>query len=137
VFGMHGEAVDPAALRQGDRVIVRVAGHSVQGRSIALVVDDALPAGFEIETVLSAEDAQDGPFKFLGKLTSADAQEARDDRFVAATDLPGRTDFAFAYVARAVTPGNFLLPGAEARDMYRPTVTARTAARRVGIAAGS
>ena len=35
-----------------------------------------------------------------------------------------------------VTPGDFLLPGAEARDMYRPTVAARTAARRVGIAPG-
>ena len=102
-----------------------------------LVLDDALPAGFEIETVLSADDAQNGPFRFLGKLSAADVQESRDDRFVAAMDLPGREPFAFAYVARAVTPGDFLLPGAEARDMYRPTVTARTAARRVAIAPGS
>jgi uncharacterized protein YfaS (alpha-2-macroglobulin family) len=64
------------------------------------------------------------------------AQEARDDRFVAAMDLPGREPFAFAYIARAVTPGDFLLPGAEAKDMYRPTVAARTAARRVAIAPG-
>ena len=137
LFGMHGEAANAAALHQGDRVIVRVAGRSLQARSLALVVDDALPAGFEIETVLSNDDSQKGPFRFLGKLSAADAQEARDDRFIAATDLPGREVFAFAYIARAVTPGDFLLPGAEARDMYRPTVAARTAARRVAIAPGS
>ncbi len=136
VFGMHGEAVDPAMLHQGDRVIIRVGGRSQQGRSLALVIDDALPAGFEIETVLSNDDSEKGPFRFLGKLSAADAQEARDDRFIAAMDLPGSEDFAFAYVARAVTAGDFLLPGAEARDMYRPTVAARTAVRRVGIAPG-
>ncbi|WP_293901253.1 alpha-2-macroglobulin [Phenylobacterium sp.] len=137
LFTMRGEAVDPATLRQGDRVIVRVSGQSLQARSLALVVDDALPAGFEIETVLGADDAKDGPFRFLGKLSAASAQEARDDRFVAAMGLGGRQAFAFAYIARAVTPGDFLLPGAEARDMYRPTVTARTGARRVGIAPGA
>ena len=85
-----------------------------------LVIDDALPAGFEIETVLGPDDAKDGPFKFLGELSAADAQETRDDRYVAAIDLPGGKPFAVAYVARAVTPGDFYLPGAEARDMYRP-----------------
>ena len=64
-------------------------------------------------------------------------QEARDDRFVASMDLPGQETFTFAYVARAVTPGDFLLPGAEARDMYRASVSARTAARRTAIAPGA
>ncbi|MFN3520931.1 MAG: alpha-2-macroglobulin family protein [Phenylobacterium sp.] len=136
LVGMDGGAVDPSRLRQGDQVIVLVSGRSQQARSTALVVDDALPAGFEIETVLGPDDAQSGPFRFLGKLTAADVQEARDDRYVAALDLPGREPFAFAYVARAVTPGDFLLPGAEARDMYRPSLNARTAAGRATIAPG-
>jgi uncharacterized protein YfaS (alpha-2-macroglobulin family) len=136
LFSLGGGAADPAALKQGDRVIVLVSGRSGQARTTALVVDDALPAGFEIETVLGAADAQEGPFKFLGKLSAADVQEARDDRYVAAMELPGREAFAFAYIARAVTPGDFLLPGAEARDMYRPSVSGRTAARRTQIAPG-
>lgn len=136
LFTLKGAAVDPSAVRQGDRVVVRVSGRSQQSRSLALVVDDPLPAGFEIETVLGAGDAQDGPFRFLGKLTDASVQEARDDRYVAAVDLAGNKEFAFAYIARAVTPGEFLLPGAEARDMYRPSVSARTAARRTAIAPG-
>lgn len=131
-----GGAVDPAALHQGDRVIVVVSGRSAQARTLALVVDDPLPAGFEIETVLGPDDAQNGPFRFLGQLSAADVQESRDDRYVAAMDLAGKANFSFAYVARAVTPGEFLLPGAQARDMYRPALNARTAAGRIGIAPG-
>jgi uncharacterized protein YfaS (alpha-2-macroglobulin family) len=136
LLGFGGERVDQASLRQGDRVIILISGRSGQSRSTALVVDDALPAGFEIETVLGADDAQNGPFKFLGKLSDADVQESRDDRYVAALDLPGNESFAFAYVARAVTPGDYLLPGAEARDMYRPSLHARTGADRVAITPG-
>ncbi len=136
LLSFTGGQIDPARLTQGDRVIVVVSGRAQQARSMALVIDDPLPAGFEIETVLGPDDAQAGPFRFLGQLSSADVQEARDDRYVAAMDLPGREDFAFAYVARAVTPGNFLLPGAEARDMYRPALHARTGVGRTVIAPG-
>ena len=100
---------------------------------MALVVDDALPAGFEIETVLSPEDAKEGPFKFLGDLTGADVQESRDDRYIAALDLEGNKPFALAYVARAVTPGDFFFPGPQAQDMYRPAVNGRGGASRVVI----
>ena len=136
LLSFTGGPVDPAGLHQGDRVIVLVSGRSAQARSTALVVDDALPAGFEIETVLGPDDAQSGPFRFLGTLSSASVQESRDDRYVAAMDLPGRGAFSFAYVARAVTPGEFLLPGAQARDMYRPALGARTGAGRIAIAPG-
>jgi uncharacterized protein YfaS (alpha-2-macroglobulin family) len=136
LVGFTGGSVDASALTQGDRVIVVVSGRSGQARSMSLVVDDPLPAGFEIETVLGPDDAQNGPFKFLGELSSADVQEARDDRYVAAMDLAGKGDFTFAYVARAVTPGDFLLPGAQAKDMYRPSLNARTGASRTVIAPG-
>ncbi|MES3030375.1 MAG: alpha-2-macroglobulin [Pseudomonadota bacterium] len=136
LVGFSGGAVNAASLTQGDRVIVVVTGRSAQARTMALVVDDPLPAGFEIETVLGPDDAQSGPFKFLGELSSADVQEARDDRYVASMDLAGKSSFTFAYVARAVTPGDFLLPGAQAHDMYRPSLNARTAADRTVIAPG-
>jgi uncharacterized protein YfaS (alpha-2-macroglobulin family) len=136
LLSLGGGSIDPATIRQGDRVIVLVSGHSMQARSTALVVDDALPAGFEIETTLGADDAQNGPYKFLGELTAADVQESRDDRFIAALDLEGNKSFALAYVARAVTPGSFFLPGAVAKDMYRPAVAARSEASRATIAPG-
>ena len=135
-FGLQGGQIDPTGLSQGDRIVIRISGRSNQGRTVPLVIDDALPAGFEIETVLSPEDAKDGPFKFLGELTPTDAQEMRDDRYVAAMDLPGGATWSVAYVVRAVTPGSFYLPGVEARDMYRPSVVARTTGARTTIAAG-
>jgi uncharacterized protein YfaS (alpha-2-macroglobulin family) len=134
---MTGGAVNPAGLKQGDRVIVQVFGKSLQGRTAQLVVDDALPAGFEIETTLGNDDAKNGPYKFLGALSAADVQESRDDRYVASMDVPGNGAFSFAYVARAVTPGSFFLPGATVRDMYRPTVQARSGASSITIAPGA
>ncbi|MBC7667728.1 MAG: alpha-2-macroglobulin family protein [Gemmatimonadaceae bacterium] len=136
LFSMTGGAIDPSQIHQGDRVIVLVSGRSMQARSTALVIDDALPAGFEIETTLGADDAQNGPFKFLGELTNPDVQESRDDRYIAALDLAGNKPFAMAYVARAVTPGEFFLPGAIAKDMYRPSLNARSDAGRINVAPG-
>jgi uncharacterized protein YfaS (alpha-2-macroglobulin family) len=136
LWSTSGARVDPSKVAQGERVIVQVAGANRQGRSLMLVVDDPLPAGFEIETVLGPGDAQNGPFRFLGQLTAPDIQESRDDRYIAALKVAGNKGFTFAYVARAVTPGAYFLPGAEARDMYRPGVFGRTDPGRLTIAAG-
>jgi alpha-2-macroglobulin len=136
-FAFSGGPANLATVKQGDRIIVRVAGGSQQGRTVALAVDDALPAGFEIEAVLGPDDADKGPFKFLGTLTTPKVQESRDDRYVAALDLAGGKTFALAYVARAVTPGDFYAPGAEILDMYHAGVNARSAGGRTQIAPGS
>ncbi len=134
-YGFAGGAADPASIRQGERMIVRISGTNEQGRSMPLVIDDALPAGFEVEMTLGPDDAQSGPFKFLGELSAADVQEARDDRYVAAMTVQGGKTFALAYVIRAVTPGDFYRPGVVASDMYHPAIRARTAGGRVTIAA--
>ena len=137
---VSGQRLDLAHIAQGARVIVRIAGASHQGRVSELVIDDPLPAGFEIETVLGPNDSQGsgghaaaGPFHFLGDLTAPSAQEKRDDRYVAALSVDGGKSFAVAYVARAVTPGDFYLPGAETHDMYRASIYARSAGGRTGI----
>jgi uncharacterized protein YfaS (alpha-2-macroglobulin family) len=142
VLTLSGAPADLAAMRQGARVVVRLSGRSDQGRTLPLVIDDALPAGWEIETVLGPDDAQPatrtdhaGPFAFLGVLNRASAQESRDDRYVAALSLPGHQGFVVAYVARAVTRGAFFLPGAQAVDMYHPAVAARTASGRLVVQA--
>jgi uncharacterized protein YfaS (alpha-2-macroglobulin family) len=144
LFGLDGHPVDPAKLKQGDRIIIRLSGGAAAQRPELTVIDDALPAGFEIDSTLTPADAQGekddngklkaGPFAFLGQLTSAQVQEKRDDRYVAALTLAGRRPFALAYVVRAVTPGDFYLPGAEAKDMYRSAISARTAHGRTIIA---
>jgi uncharacterized protein YfaS (alpha-2-macroglobulin family) len=140
-FTMAGQPAELGRLTQGERVIVLIKGASHQGRTSSIVIDDPLPAGFEIETALGPDDAEgngqagssNGPYKFLGRLTTPDAQESRDDRYVAAFKVSGSAGFAVAYVARAVTPGEFYLPGAEAKDMYHPTLYARSGGGRTTI----
>jgi uncharacterized protein YfaS (alpha-2-macroglobulin family) len=120
---------------QGQKVLNVLTGHSNQATTRPIVVDDALPAGFEIDSTLSADDAQNGPFKFVGQLSAAKVQEARVDRFIAALYVSSALDFTLAYIARAVTQGDFYLPGAEAHDFYRATSFARTQGSRTVITA--
>jgi alpha-2-macroglobulin len=151
ILDLNGETVDPGSLKQGQRVIVRLTGRADDQRSMLTVIDDPLPAGLEIEAVLRPADAQGAPandesgnaraksvpgrFAFLGKLNEPSLQEKRDDRYVAALKLDGGRSFTLAYVARAVTPGDFFMPGAAASNMYRPSVNAHTPAGRLKVAA--
>ncbi len=135
LFRLDGSSVDPTDLVQGERVVVRLSGSTDQARTVPLILDDALPAGWEIETVLGPEDGArtngSGAFGFVGSISTPRVQEQRDDRYVASVEVPQATSFTVAYIARAVTRGDFLLPGAEARDLYRPTLLGRTAANRL------
>ncbi|MEO1014905.1 MAG: alpha-2-macroglobulin [Pseudomonadota bacterium] len=134
IAGRDGSAVDLSSVRQNDQLVVLVSGRSLQERINPSIIVDLLPAGFEIEAVLSEADVKDGPYEWIGGVSRFKIAEARDDRFVAAIDL-GADRFTAAYLVRAVTPGDFALPGAVIEDMYRPGTSARTEDRRVTIAA--
>ncbi len=47
-------------------------------------------------------------------------QEYRDDRYVAALAVPARQVKHLLYLARAVTPGRYVVPPAQVESMYRP-----------------
>ncbi|MEM0986540.1 MAG: alpha-2-macroglobulin [Pseudomonadota bacterium] len=135
---LSGERVSLSDLRQGDQVVVSIRLDPEERRTNPVIVADLLPAGFEIETLLRPSDGErefedDGAFAWLGSLADAKTAEARDDRFIAAVDLRD-TPETLAYIVRAVTPGDFAIPGAVAEDMYRPDVFARSAPGRVTIA---
>lgn len=132
-----GQAAQLGNLRQGDQLVVSIAVTPDQRRTNPVIIADLLPAGFEIETVLKPadgdrEDGTDGAFAWLGEIDQANTAEARDDRFIAAIDVRDEP-VRLAYVVRAVTPGNFAMPGATAEDMYRPDVFARSAPGRITI----
>jgi uncharacterized protein YfaS (alpha-2-macroglobulin family) len=143
VYRMDGSAADLQGIRQGDRVIIVVSGKPEGARLYPTVLVDLLPAGLEIETVLGPQDGlgaeqydgtrRSGAFSWIGEISYADVAEARDDRFVASASLRA-TSFTYAYIARAVTPGRYAMPGAQVEDMYRAGVMARTASGSVRIA---
>ena len=137
IWTMSGTPADPSSLKQNQRVIIEISGSLPNGLYRQMGLIDLLPAGLEIEQALTPEDAKLYPF--LGKLSETGMADKRDDRFVAAfnvglryrprnaKDAEPQPEFHIAYVARAVTPGRFVLPAAMAEDMYAPAVTARTA----------
>jgi uncharacterized protein YfaS (alpha-2-macroglobulin family) len=142
IFRLDGTAADLGGIRQGDRVVVVISGQPEGARNYPTVLVDLLPAGLEIETLLRPEDGagatnydgstRNGPFTWIGQITSTQVSEARDDRYVASANLRGQ--FRYAYIARAVSPGRYTLPAAQVEDMYRPGVMARTSTGTITIA---
>ncbi|TPW02173.1 MAG: alpha-2-macroglobulin family protein [Alphaproteobacteria bacterium] len=142
IFRLDGTLADLDSIRQGDRVVVSLTGAPEGQRLYPAALIDLLPAGLEIESILSPSDGAgieqwdgrrvDGPFAWLGRISSTRITEKRDDRFVAALDVQGQ-GYTIAYVARAVTPGVYTLPGAAIEDMYKPGVYGRSAAGRVRV----
>ena len=133
LYALDGSRIDPSHMTQGQKVLVVITGSSARAEVRPVVIDDPLPAGFEIESTLTSQDVQNGPFKFIGDLTDTKVQEARDDRYVAAIDVSSQKGFEVAYVARAVTQGDYYLPGAEAKDFYRSDMFGRTQGSRTVI----
>ena len=131
LYSMSGEKLSAETIKKGQRAIIYVEAKAKFTANQMVVLADLLPAGFEIETVLTHEDStQEGPYAFLPDLSEFDMQEARDDRFIA-SDRRTRWDrddnnFRAAYVVRAVTTGTFAFPGAVIEDMYRPQRIATT-----------
>ncbi|MBI3512788.1 MAG: hypothetical protein HY060_01765 [Proteobacteria bacterium] len=148
ILTLDGTPVDLDQVRQNDRMIVSIEGRAMRRDLIPAVLVDMLPTGFEIEAMLVRDENGNTPYGFLGPVNVLRTREARDDRFVAAFDLNNQDDasyydskrmnlaqFHVAYVVRAVTPGDFVLPAASVEDMYKPEVMARTEVKRVRIQA--
>lgn len=132
-YTMDGAPMD-APLRVGDRFITVLTVTPHERAGARLMIDDPLPAGIEID---NPNLLRSGDVSALGWLDLSEAEHAefRADRFLAAVDLAwsART-VTLAYVARAVSPGDFHSPAASVEDMYRPAYRARTASGRVTVA---
>ncbi|MDF1522247.1 MAG: MG2 domain-containing protein, partial [Trueperaceae bacterium] len=117
----EGEPTDLGDVRIGDRLVVVLEVRPDRGvPGGRLMVDDPLPAGFEIDNanLLRAGDvrALDG----LGVHGAAESFEARADRFLAAVDWRSDEPLVLAYFVRAVSPGTFHYAAPLVEDLYRP-----------------
>jgi uncharacterized protein YfaS (alpha-2-macroglobulin family) len=119
----QGAPVDPAALRRGDLLIVRLT-LDPQGRELQdIVVEELLPAGLEIE---NAQMASAGTLPWI-KRDEAEwvlHREARDDRLLLFSK-PIAEAHTFHYAARAVSSGEFVVPPISAVAMYDPDTFSR------------
>lgn len=131
-YSMEGAPLSPAAVRAGTRMVAVLTVTPANGGGARLMINDALPAGFEID---NPNLMRAGDIAALDWLDPAYAEHAefRADRFLAAVDWQSDEPFTLAYVLRATSPGAFHHPAALVEDMYRPEYRATTASGRVVV----
>ena len=126
-YDLDGNEANITEARQNQRYVVVLTVNQLNDWPSRIVVNDLLPAGFEIDNPSLVDSASLANFPWLSQ-TEAAHLEFRDDRFIAAFNRDqGPASFRLAYVVRAVTPGTYALPAASVEDMYRPEFSARTA----------
>ena len=132
-YTMEGEPQDIATVAQGSR-LVAVLEITPHGNGEArLMVNDPLPAGFEIDNPALIRAGDIAALPWLDTVEETRMTEFRQDRFLAALDWTRKDPFRLAYVLRAISPGSFHHPAATVEDMYRPDYRARTATGRVTV----
>ncbi len=127
-------------IRAGARVRVHLTMVADTRRyHVALV--DPLPAGLEIVNpalAVSGSSPQD-PSSSSSRYgwwwwgTWYEHQNMRDERAEAFTSLLWEGVYEYTYIARATTPGTFIVPPAKAEEMYSPEVFGRSASDQVII----
>jgi uncharacterized protein YfaS (alpha-2-macroglobulin family) len=132
----------------GDLVLVDLLLESAEPRE-QVVIDDPMPAGLEpidfaLDTSASSQDldrralpdpADERTHRGYGAFREAEGvhREQHDDKvltFISHVD-PGL--YHFQYLARATTPGDFVVPSTRAECMYAPDVRGTTAATRFTV----
>ena len=137
------EAVDdPADVQRGEdgvwrfkagaRVRVRIT-MVAESRRYHVALVDPMPAGIEaINPALAVSEPipgnpQEKPYGWWWYSTWYEHQNLRDSRAEAFTSLLWDGVYEYTYVARATTPGTFVVPPAKAEEMYSPEVFGRSA----------
>ena len=131
-YTMDGVQVDALAPRVGERFVVVLRVTPFEKGEARLMVDDPLPAGFEID---NPNLLRSGDIRALDWLKPVEATHAefRSERFLAAIDWRSDDPFQLAYIVRAVSPGEYHHPAAQVEDMYRPQYRAQSATGRLSI----
>lgn len=132
-FTMEGQPVDPGKVPEGARLVVLLTVTPFEQREARLMIDDPLPAGFEIDNPNLLQSGEITSLKWIGETATAESAEFRQERFLAAVDWGAARPFRLAYVVRAISAGDYHHAAAAVEDMYRPAFRARTDAGRVVI----
>jgi uncharacterized protein YfaS (alpha-2-macroglobulin family) len=125
-------------IKAGARVRVRI-NMVAEARRYHVALVDPIPAGLEAQNPALAttgtipQDPKDqqanGYWMWMGPWY--EHQNMRDERVEAFTSLLWDGVYDYSYVARATTPGEFVVPPSKAEEMYHPEVFGRSAGDKV------
>ena len=127
-------------IKAGARVRVRLT-MVADNRRYHVALIDPLPAGLEIVNPALAvsgstpqdPDSSEYRYGWWWWGTWYEHQNMRDERAEAFTSLLWDGVYEYTYIARATTPGTFVVPPAKAEEMYSPEVFGRSASDWVTI----
>lgn len=134
-------------VKAGARVRVRL-NMVADSRRHHVALVDPLPAGLEalnpelaVTGELPPDPAQDGPDGTPRGMADSwwwgghwyDHQNFRDERTEAFTNLLSPGVYDYTYIARATTPGSFVVPPAKAEEMFHPETFGRGGTDRVVV----
>ncbi|WP_010142117.1 alpha-2-macroglobulin family protein [Oceanicola sp. S124] len=131
-YTTEGQRVSPDGVSVGTRLVAMLRVTPFEKTGARLMVSDPLPAGFQIDNPSLLRSGDMGELEWADT-TYPEMAEFRSDRFLAAVDWRSDDSFTLAYVVRAVTPGDYLLPAASVEDMYRPQYRANTGETRITV----
>lgn len=132
-YTVTGGKVDMSNISQNDKIVVVIKITPETKRFARLMVNDPLPAGFEIDNPHLLQSGSTASLPWLDDLIGATHSEFRKDRFLAAVDWSGTRSFKLAYVLRAISAGKFHQPAAHVTDMYRADLGGNTASGTVTV----
>jgi uncharacterized protein YfaS (alpha-2-macroglobulin family) len=130
---LDGEPANPDGVPVGTRLITLLEVTPFNTGEARLMVNDPLPAGFEIDNPNLITAGSVPALDALGLEPNVTHAEFRQDRFLAALDRSDATPFRLAYVVRAISPGSYHHPAPSVEDMYRPDFRANGDAGRVTV----
>jgi uncharacterized protein YfaS (alpha-2-macroglobulin family) len=126
-------------VKAGAKVRVRL-GMVAPGRRYHVALVDPLPAGFEamnpalaVTGSIPADPKKEVSPTWWWSRSWYEHQNLRDERAEAFASLLYEGVYDYSYVARATTPGTFVVPPPKAEEMYAPETFGRGAGDRVII----
>jgi len=119
ILGLDGEPLPFEKLERGEMVIVRLTVNTMDRFLDHLVIEELLPAGWEIENPNLATSQQFG--WVTEQADSARFRDARDDRMLFFTG-GFKGERHYHYAARAITPGRYRYPPVTISGMYTPEI---------------
>ncbi len=132
--GLETDITAPEGMKAGTRLVALITVHPLDQREARLIINDPLPAGFEIDNPDLLQGGDIHMLDWLPRLAGdIRHSEARSDRFIAAVDWSSDKPLRLAYILRATAPGEYHHPPASVEDMYRPAMRARGEAGRVRV----
>ncbi|MDP8244403.1 MAG: MG2 domain-containing protein [Candidatus Hinthialibacter antarcticus] len=129
-YTSEGDPFDAVLFNHGGSYVIAFTIECEQEAKNVIAVD-RLPAGFEVENPrLDPNTVSNAQFE---SAVSPSYLDIRDDRVVMAFNQLPKGTHHFYYAVRAVTPGVYQLPPAQAECMYDPAVNGRSKGSRVEV----